>query len=78
MSETPHADDVIQQWVQGDLSAEDADEIEDLDGETIQVKFLTEDGWVILTYSLVSDLSYRPSSTTQSGLETFDIMEVEQ
>lgn len=54
------ADELIDSWEDGDLSIDNADTIEDLDGHTIQAKFECEDGHVILTYSLQEELSYKP------------------
>lgn len=53
-------EDIVRQWENGELSIDDADEINDIDGYNIEAKFEVEDGYVILTYDLNADLCYRP------------------
>lgn len=68
------ADDIINAWNDGDLSIDDADEVTDVDGFTIQAHFNCEDGSVILTYSLKEELSYKPGPEGETSTQ-FNILE---
>lgn len=63
--------ELIEQWQDGDLTVNDGD-VEDLDGESIQVKFTGTDGKLFVTYSLEEKLAYR---TDTGDTEQFNILE---
>lgn len=71
---TRTAQEFIDTWNDGDVSITDADEIEDVDGFTIQAKFHCEDGTVILTYGLKQEFSYKPSEDGD-GTTQFNILD---
>lgn len=79
VSEPPTADELIQAWRDGDVGIDDAVSVDDLDMESIQVEFETQDGPVFLTYSLAEELSYRPSEDGEYPTDTdrFNILEDE-
>lgn len=73
MSQT--AEELINGWQNGDLSIDNADTINDVDGFNIEAKFECAEGHVILTYSLREDMSYRPDPDN-GDMEQFNIIEV--
>lgn len=79
MSQTPEieeltTDEFVEMWRNGDISLEDADQIDETDGLTVIFGFETKNGWVHLPYSLDEDLASRPSIDGEES-ERFDILE---
>ena len=67
---TRTVDELVHAWRAGDVDITDADDIDDVDGFTIQATFECKEGQVILTYDLKEEFSYRPEQDSESGQDT--------
>jgi|AntRauTorcE11897_2_1112592.scaffolds.fasta_scaffold10688_2 hypothetical protein len=70
------SEELIRQWKNGDVSIEDADDVTDVDGFTIQAKFECDDGPVTLTYGLKQEFSHKPDPDGD-GTKQFNILDAD-